>query len=93
LGASIARQAICKANLPRGGVEVPVQKVRRDVESVVSVRGRFELLVPLHLNTILAHQPADTAMPDFKAQFLQFLCHARAAIATQRQGELFADVR
>ena len=60
---------------------------------MVAVRGRFELLVPLHLNTILAHQPADTAMPNFKAQFLQFLCHAWSTVAAQRQGELLANVR
>ena len=32
-------------------------------------------------------------MPHHKAQILQFLCHAGAAIAAQRQGELFANVR
>ena len=32
-------------------------------------------------------------MANIKAQFLQFLCHAWAAIATQRQGELLTNMR
>lgn len=65
-------------------VEISVQQVRRDIEAVIAVRRRFELLVSLHLNTILAHQPADTAMPYVKAEFLQLFSHARSAITAKR---------
>ena len=55
---------------PTVGTEVSVQKVRRDIEAIIAIRGRLELLVPLYLNAVLAHQPADAAMLYFQAEFL-----------------------
>src|SRR6056297_1360651 len=73
--------------------EVPVQQVRRDIESVIAVGRSLELLVPLHRNAVFVHQAADAPMANIKAQLLQLLCHSWAAIAAQRQGELLANVR
>ena len=57
--------------------EVTIQQIWRDVEAVIAVSCRLEPLAPLHGNTVLAHQPANTTMADIDAQFLQLLVHAR----------------
>lgn len=48
-------------------LEVPAQQVWRDVEAMNAVRRRHLLFVPLHFGTILARQPAGTAVPDLQA--------------------------
>ena len=63
------------------GKEVPIQKVWRDVEAVVAVRRRLELLVSLHGNGVLAHQAAHLPLTNRKAKLSQFLRHTRASIA------------
>ena len=45
-------------------IEVPVHKVRCDVEAVMTVRGRFELLVPPYLYPVFLHQPANATVTD-----------------------------
>ena len=73
-------------------MEVPVQQVRGNIEAVVAVRGRLELLVPLYCNAVLSHQTANAAMPDIKAKFLQLFGHAGPAVTAERQAKLFSDV-
>jgi len=72
--------------------EVSFQEVRRDVEAVVAVCRRLELPVSFHRNAVLTHQTADAAVPHIQPQLLQFLGHARTAIAAQAQAELFPDM-
>ena len=55
--------------------EVPVQQVRCDVEAVVAVRGRLELLVPPDLYPVLFHQSANPAMTHSQSQPFQFFRH------------------
>ncbi len=43
-------------------MEVPVQQVRRDVEAMIVIRARLELLVSLRRNAVQSHQGADGAM-------------------------------
>ena len=64
--------------------EVPVQQVRRDIETVIAVGRGLELLVSLHLNAILLHQATNAAMPDIKTEFLQFFRHSGPSVAAQR---------
>src|SRR6056297_3390124 len=73
--------------------EVPVQQVRCDVEAVVAVRGRLELPVPSNRNAVVTHQASDAAVADWQAQLFQLLGHAWPAIAAERQGKLFTNVR
>ena len=72
--------------------EVSIQQVRRDVEAVISVCGRLELLVSPNLYAILCHQAANAAMTFGQPQILQFLGHARSAIAAQRLLELILNM-
>ena len=67
--------------------------VRGDVEAVVAVGRTLEFAASQDLDAIVAHDPGDPALPDMDAQFVQFLCHARAAIAPQAEPVLFADMR
>ena len=86
--ADIARPLLVRAV----SAEVPVQKIRRDVEAVIAVGRGFELLVPLHRNAVLSHQTTNAAMSDIKAKFLQLFGHTGPAVAAQRQAELFTDM-
>ena len=44
-------------------------------------------------NAVLAHQSANTAVPDIQTNLFQFLSHAGPAIAAQTETGLFFDVR
>src|SRR6056297_187048 len=98
---SIAWQGICAAIVPRRARpfpvrtdcrEVAIQQVRSDVEAVVAVRGRLELLVPPDLNAIFLHQAANAAVAHGQSQRLQFFGHAWATITSKRLPELIPDV-
>lgn len=74
-------------------MNVLARQVWRDVEAMIAVRRRLELLVPLHRDTALTHPPTDTAMPNLQVQLFQFFGHAWPTIAAKRSGEFFSDVR
>lgn len=59
-------------------------QVRRDVEAMIAVRRRLELLFPFHRDTALTHPPTDTAMPDLQVQLFQFFGHACRTTAAKR---------
>ena len=52
-------------------MEVPGQKVRRDIESVIAIRCDLAFLQPLNADAILAHQPANSAMTDVQTHLFQ----------------------
>lgn len=56
--------------------KVPFQQVRCDVEAVVAICGRKELLVSLHFYAVLPHQSAHAMMADIEAKLFQFFAHA-----------------
>src|SRR6056297_337984 len=98
---SIAWQGICAAIVPRRARpfpvrtdcrEVAIQQVRCDVEAVVAVRGRLELLVPPELYAIFVHQTANAAVTHGQSQLFQFFGHAWATITARRLLELIPDV-
>ncbi len=73
-------------------MKVAVQQVRRDIEGMVAI-GRYLVFPgPNDLDAVLAHQTANTAMPDIEAQLLQLLGHPGAAVAAQAQAMLIADM-
>ncbi len=73
-------------------MEVAIQKFQRDVEAMVAVRGRLELLVPLYRNAVLSHQAANVAISDNKAKILHLFGHTGPAVAAERQAKPVADV-
>ena len=72
--------------------EVTVQQVRRDVERVIAVGGRFEFPRSFNDNPVLAHQSSDTPVPHVNANLLEFFSHPGAAIAAQAQARLLLDM-
>jgi hypothetical protein len=73
--------------------EVTIQKVWRDVERVIAVRGRLELARSFNGDPVFAHQATDAPVSDIDTDLLQFFGHSWAAIAAQAQTRLFFDVR
>ena len=69
-----------------------LQEIRRDVEQVIAVGGALELPRSNDLNAVLAHQTPDAALANPQAQLVQFLGHARPAVAAKAQAVLIADV-
>lgn len=74
------------------GMEVPVQQVRRNIESVIAIRCDLVLLRPLNADAILAHQSANQAMTDVQTHLFQFFGHAWTAIAAHAETRLFLNV-
>ena len=74
------------------GMEVPVQQVRRDIESVIAIRCDLVFFRPLNADAILAHQSANPAMTDVQTHLLQFFGHAWTAIAAQAETGLFLAI-
>ena len=72
--------------------EVAIQKVRCDVEAVVAVCGRLELLVSLHFYAVLPHEAPDTTVPDIEAKLFQLLGHSGPSVTAERLGKLVADM-
>jgi len=50
--------------------EVTVHQVRRDVERVIAVSGRFEFPRSFNDDPVVAHQSPDPAVPDIDTDFL-----------------------
>ena len=73
--------------------KVAVQQVRCNIELVIAVRGDLVFAGSDNGDSVLTHQPANTAVADIKAQLLQFLRHSWPPIAAQGQAVLFSDVR
>ena len=76
----------------RVGGEVTIQQVRRNVELVIAVCGDLVFTGSDDGYTILAHQSANSAMPDVQADFLQLFRHAWATVAAQTKTRLFFDM-
>jgi len=73
-------------------MEVPVLLVRRDIESVISIRCDRVFLRPLNADAVLAYQSANSAITDVQTYLFQFFGHAWTAIAAQAETGLFLDV-
>lgn len=71
-------------------MEVPVQKVGCDIESLVAVGRHLILLRRFDAYTILTHQSANAGMPDWKAMLL--FSHPWTAIAAEAETGLFLDI-
>ena len=56
------------------------------------VRGRFELPVSFHSDTVVSHQATNATVTHIEAYVFQLLRHAWTAITAQRHGKLLADV-
>ena len=72
--------------------EVLLQEIRRNAEDVVTVGRALELPRSNNLNVVLAHQTPDATLADPQAHLIQFLGHARPAIAAKAQTMLIADM-
>jgi len=62
------------------------------MEGVIAVGGALELAAADNPDAVLAHSTAHATLPHRQARFVQFLGHARSAIAAQAQAVLVADM-
>jgi hypothetical protein len=65
----------------RGGREILIQQIGRNVERVVAVSRGLVFLGSDGLDVVLTHQTTYASVPDLQSQLLQFFGHTRAAIA------------